>query len=487
MSLGTSNRDGGKTSEAGHLRALAKIFGGNILGDIKTGLKASQRAAGANMSVDVAIGDAMLYRSDGTYGHPVFNDAVYNQVITTADPSNPRNDIVVIYVDYAQTPSTGVSNNTNGVVKIKAVAGTPAGSPADPSVSAIQASVGSGNPWAYICRVRVLAAAASIGNSVIDDLRIPTQPNFLLPAYSDLINSDCRVAQRASQSLTNVFKYGQVDRWAAKGAGTAVSAGNITQTTAANVGNSGYAIKLAGVTLTGSGEVYLRYRMEAADARRYKNRQASFAAKVYQDTGGAINYLITVRKPTVADNFASVTDIANSGNISVPNATPTTISFENINSVGLGDCSNGLEIEIKVTTGAITTKNFEFAELQLNPGVIAQQFVGKPVAQEFKDCERYYEILGRGIFGQCGGATTGKLMTPFRTVKRAVPTITVLNTSASFEETWIAARTPAPLGITSASALTQGLTLNIQGFSGMTVGNRMHTEADSIFGVDSEL
>lgn len=487
MSLGTANRDGGKTSEAGHLRPLAKIFGGNILGDVKTGLKASQRGAGANMSVDVAIGDAMLYRSDGTYGHPVFNDAVYNQVITTADPSNPRNDIVVIYVDYGETPSTGVSNNTNGVVKIKAVAGTPAGSPADPSVSAIQASVGSGNPWAYIARVRVAAAAASIGNSVIDDLRIPTQPNFLVPPYSDFINADCRVAQRASQTLTNTFKYGQVDRWAAKGAGTAVSAGNITQTTAANVGNSGYAIKLSGVTLTGSGEVYLRYRMESKDAIRYKNRQASFAAKVYQDTGGAINYLVTVRKPTVADVFTSVTDIANSGNISVPSGTPTTISFENINSVGLGDCSNGLEIEIKVTTGAITTKNFEFAELQFNLGVIANQFIGRPFAEEYKNCERYYEVLGRGMFGQVGSAATAKLIVLFRTVKRATPSVTVLNTSAPFEETWVAARVPAPLGITSASALVQGMTLNIQGFSGMGTGNRFHSEGDSIFGVDSEL
>lgn len=487
MSLGTANRDGGKTSEAGHLRPLAKIFGGNILGDIKTSLKVSQRGAGANMSVDVAIGDAMLYRSDGTYGHPVFNDAVYNQVITAADPSNPRNDIIVIYVDYTTTPSTGVSNNTNGVVKIKQVAGTPAGSPADPSVAAIQASVGSGNPWAYLARVRVAAAAASIANAVIDDLRAPTQPNFLNPVYSDLINSGCQVAQRASQTLTNVFKYGQVDRFAAKGAGTAVSAGNITQTTAANVGNSGYAIKISGATITGTGEVYLRYRMEAAEARRFKNSSASFAAKVYHDVGSAVNYLITVRKPTVADVFTSVTDIANSGNISVASATPTTISFENINSGSLGDCSNGLEIEIKISSGAITTKNFEFADLQFNRGVIANQYIGKPFAQEYKDCERYYEVVGRGVFGQVGSASTGKLIIMFRTVKRAVPTIAVLNTGANFEETWVAARIPAPLGITSASGLLQGMTLNIQGFSGMTTGNRLHTEADSIFSVDSEL
>ena len=48
MSLGTSNRDGGKTSESGHLRALAKVVNGDVL----EGLAVSQRGAGANMSVD---------------------------------------------------------------------------------------------------------------------------------------------------------------------------------------------------------------------------------------------------------------------------------------------------------------------------------------------------------------------------------------------------------------------------------------------------
>lgn len=167
MSLGTSNRDGGKTSESGHLRAISKL----VNGDVIDGLAVSQRAAGANMSVDVAIGDAFVRRSDGTYAHPVFNDAVYNQVIAAADVSNPRRDLIVLYVDYGNAVSTAVSNNTNGVVKIKVVAGTPAGSPSDPSGAAIQASVGSGNPYTVLARVRVGAGVTSLANAVIDDLR----------------------------------------------------------------------------------------------------------------------------------------------------------------------------------------------------------------------------------------------------------------------------------------------------------------------------
>jgi len=172
MSLGTSNRDGGKTSESGHLRALYAAFGSGVI----NGLAVSQRGAGANMSVDVAIGNSIIGRSDGTYGHPSFNDAVYNQVIAAADVSNPRRDIVVMYIDYGNAVSTAVSNSTNGVVKIKVVAGTPAGSPADPSDAAIQSSVGSGNPFIKLARVRVGAGVTTISNSVIDDLRTIIAP-----------------------------------------------------------------------------------------------------------------------------------------------------------------------------------------------------------------------------------------------------------------------------------------------------------------------
>ena len=197
MSLGTSNRDGGKTSESGHLRALGKM----VSGDILEGLNAVQRAAGVNMSVDVQVGDALVRRSDGSYAHPVFNDAVYNQVISAADGSNPRRDIVVIYVDYGQTPSTAVSNNTNGVVKIKVVNGTPAGSPADPNDAAIQASVGSGNPWTKLARVRVPAGQTSISNSLIDDLRSMARSKMPVGSVIDVAG--------ATAPLGTLLCYGQ--------------------------------------------------------------------------------------------------------------------------------------------------------------------------------------------------------------------------------------------------------------------------------------
>ena len=100
MSFGTSNRDGGKTSESGHLRAIQKVIAGEVL----SGLNVSQRAAGVNMSVDIAVGDAVLPRSDGTYGHPAYNDAVYkySRVWLTCQAWMDRNihPVCLLYTTY---------------------------------------------------------------------------------------------------------------------------------------------------------------------------------------------------------------------------------------------------------------------------------------------------------------------------------------------------------------------------------------------------
>lgn len=203
MALGTSNRDGGKTSESGHLRALYKAF---PTGGVFQGLNVTQRGAGANMSVDIQIGDALIPRSDLTYAHPAWNDAVLNQAISAADGSNPRRDIVVMYIDYGQAPSTAVSNNTNGVVKTMVVAGTPAGSPSDPSGAAIQSAVGSGNPYIKLARVRVGAGVTTLSNSVIDDLRVFASPVMgNNAAGGQLINGQI-VRSVASSNLTVAIK-----------------------------------------------------------------------------------------------------------------------------------------------------------------------------------------------------------------------------------------------------------------------------------------
>lgn len=274
-----------------------------------------------------------------------------------------------------------------------------------------------------------------------------------------IINSSCEVAQRVTApNLSTSYQYGSVDRIAGKATGTAVNAGTVAQSSSATAGTSGFAFKLAGCTITGSGIVFARYRMESKDAKQFKNGTASFSAKVYQDSGGSVTYTIYIRKANAADDFSAVTDIANNGGSLVSNTTATTISFANINTGNLGDVSNGIEIEIQAACGAVTTKNFEFTEFQFNQGATANTYYPKAFNEELLGCMRYYEksyeigtapgadihltYLGLHVVNT-GTATSNRLDTTiyYKVRKRVMPTFTFydfVGTSGKISELSIA-------------------------------------------------
>jgi hypothetical protein len=193
-----------------------------------------------------------------------------------------------------------------------------------------------------------------------------------VPARNWLINAEGKIIKSSTAYTLVKDTYGTQDNyWYGMATGTAVTAGTFGQDATATIGRALFAHKFTGVTASGTGIVYLRYRMQSQNAKTFKNQIASFQALVYQNTGGAINYTIYVRKATALDNFTAVTEITNSGQLSVPDSTSTQIKLEEIT---MEDCSNGVEIEIKVECGAVTTKDFEFTELQFELGSVAESF-----------------------------------------------------------------------------------------------------------------
>ncbi|MFA5378901.1 MAG: hypothetical protein WC455_24320 [Dehalococcoidia bacterium] len=278
-----------------------------------------------------------------------------------------------------------------------------------------------------------------IKNTYTTSIHDQIKDNFAaLPQSRNLIiNGDCRVNQRvtAYTLVKDAYTWDSddltgPDRHEGMATGTAVSAGTWEQTLTATAGSSGYAFKFAGVTLTGTGILYHRYRMEAKDAVRFKNQTASFSASVHQDTGSAINYTVYIRKADASNNFSAVTAISDSGAISVPSATKTALKYENIS---MGDCSNGIEIEIKIECGAVTTKNFEQTELQFEHGSVATAFEIRSYPLEQYYCNRFCEDSYQDIApGSATGVDCITLMAvstnyllgwPFKTAKLAAPTV----------------------------------------------------------------
>lgn len=122
-------------------------------------LKVTQRGAGANMSVDVATGGCTVGGTSSAERGDYFvqNDAVANVVISASDPTNPRIDIVGVRIR-----DTAYGEAADDVA-IMVVTGTPAASPAEPTLPA---------NFLSLARVDVAAGASSITNANITDRRV---------------------------------------------------------------------------------------------------------------------------------------------------------------------------------------------------------------------------------------------------------------------------------------------------------------------------
>lgn len=118
-----------------------------------TGLAVVQNGT-PNMSVNVAAGLAIITpTSSAALGpFPFYNNATENLSIGAAHASLARRDLVIAEIRIGSTP------------RLFVVPGTPSGAPVDPSLVLYPDCL-------IIGRVRVAAAASSITNAAIDDLR----------------------------------------------------------------------------------------------------------------------------------------------------------------------------------------------------------------------------------------------------------------------------------------------------------------------------
>jgi hypothetical protein len=171
MSKLAFNGDGGKTDEYGTLLVQQRLFTGEVA-------EGCQVVANASPSMGVRVQAGTLRVPTGTAPANYWYEAGIDTAspgealtVTTANPSNPRRDLVVAYIDKGVTRSTSFTNNSNSVLKLAVVAGTAASSPSDPNSAAIQAAIGASNPYIILARIAVGTGVTQITNSDITDLR----------------------------------------------------------------------------------------------------------------------------------------------------------------------------------------------------------------------------------------------------------------------------------------------------------------------------
>ena len=117
-----------------------------------------------------------------------------------------------------------------------------------------------------------------------------------------------------------------------------------------------------------------------------------------------------------------------------------------------------------------TANNFEITALQFIEGDAKIPFEHIDIASEVKRCERYAEAFGHGVMGSATLTTKFHGGVSFRTEKRANPTLTVLDTTASsFRVTTSTADfDPSSVSVALVSTGTTGMRFSSDNYTGMT-------------------
>lgn len=157
------NMQGGNHSSA----ALSAFLDNAFDGDVADGMTV---VPGSGNVVTVKSGTGQIRTGQG-FSRLIQIDSNETVQLGAASPSNARYTLIVAFIDMAVQPTTGVIDNANDILKLKAIQGVPSSNPQDPSTSSIQSSVGASNPYIILARVKQRAASSSVVPSDITDLR----------------------------------------------------------------------------------------------------------------------------------------------------------------------------------------------------------------------------------------------------------------------------------------------------------------------------
>ena len=142
-----------------------------------------------------------------------------------------------------------------------------------------------------------------------------------------------------------------------------------------------------------------------------------------------------------------------------------------------------------VNLGSAINNYWQITGLQLEVGSTATPFEHRTYGQELQACERYYQTYGMGFHAFGISGTTIDSQFSFRTMMRASPSVTLLDTTPKFSQLNVAARTGTSSSITTSSLAPDGAGLvRVDGFS--SVGSNsvcIGDQSTPIFGFDAEL
>jgi hypothetical protein len=398
----------------------------------------TQRAAGANMSVDVAAGNAWIRGTQATAqgAYHVYNDGTVNLSVASSDATNPRIDLVI-----ARVQDSFYSGATNSA-SVTVVTGTPAASPTDPTLPA-NALV--------LARVRVPATSTSVVTANITDVRTRAasgSESYTRTGFKNAImNGDFRINQRGFTSSTSSV-YG-FDRWSSFSSGGTVTYSAQTFTVGTSVGDyqpekyarlvtsgqsaaSDYGLltqHIEDVRTFAGGTITVSFWAKAATSTLAS--PAKIAVELSQNfgSGGSPSSAVT----TYAGQATLTTSWARySLTVAVPSISGKTIgTTANTSSLSMNLwASAGSSLNSRTGTLGIQSNTFDIWGVQVERGGYATSFEERPLQAELAMCQRYYfrilgnstnpnPTIGSGLFSN---TATAEVLVKIPVTLRVVPT-----------------------------------------------------------------
>lgn len=166
------NVAGGLHSAAAYSAFEAGVYNHNAIATADSFKVTS--ASGLNVTIAKGQG---LVKADDEFSRRIGLTEPITVALDAGDTSLPRVDSIVLYVDNSVQATTDVLDNTNNMLKVGYVKGTPNASPTAPSASDIYQVIGAENSnYLLIANVKMPAGASSVTSGNIEDKR-PKAPN----------------------------------------------------------------------------------------------------------------------------------------------------------------------------------------------------------------------------------------------------------------------------------------------------------------------
>lgn len=195
--------------------------------------------------------------------------------------------------------------------------------------------------------------------------------------------------QDYAASVSGTYGYGKIELCKGVLTGSTV-AGTLTQGTGSAIGASGFSIKWSAVTTTGSGVAIWRFWIEDINAKRFRNQTASLGFKFLNGAVASVAVTANIYKPTTTNGFGTLTLI---GSSSASTAMPATELDFTYTGIAMGDCANGILVEISSAIGAVTNKSFELTDVQLELGSVASTVEYESASITLLKSQRYFVSL----------------------------------------------------------------------------------------------